>query len=208
MKLIKILGSKHFDGVSNRYGVFECEVCGKIIEWKLWSGLRKKSCGCARIKHDSVKSSRLCRVWRCMKFRCLDKKSPSYYRYGGRGITIYDKWFDFYVFKKWAFTNGYEVGLTIDRKDNDRNYDPGNCQFLTGYENNLKKSTTVLNIEMASEIRRVYNESDVIQTELSKKYGVSNRQISCIICNKTWVDENYIRKVRRTSGITPWVKSH
>jgi hypothetical protein len=63
-----------------------------------------------------------------------------YYRYGGRGIALCSEWKnDFLTFRSWAITNGYKPGLSIDRIDNDGNYEPSNCRFLTISENSKRK---------------------------------------------------------------------
>jgi len=75
--------------------------------------------------------------------RCYDEARQDYPRYGGRGITVCDEWFkDKESFIKWGEANGYEKGLHIDRKDNDGNYEPSNCRFITLKENNRNKRTS------------------------------------------------------------------
>lgn len=79
-------------------------------------------------------------IWQCMKRRCYYPKDICYNRYGGRGIAVCIEWKNSYqLFKTWAFLNGYQEGLTIDRLDNDGNYEPNNCQFLTMSENSKKR---------------------------------------------------------------------
>jgi len=76
----------------------------------------------------------LYRVWTEMKQRCSNKKYNSYKDYGGRGITVCDEWFDPKIFIEWCLSNGWKKGLFIDRRDNDGNYEPGNCRFITPKE--------------------------------------------------------------------------
>ena len=60
-------------------------------------------------------------------------------RYAGRGITVCDQWRKFSEFEKWALSNGWKRGLQIDRIDNDGNYEPSNCRFVTSKENNRNR---------------------------------------------------------------------
>lgn len=87
-----------------------------------------------------IKRIRKCYVH--MKDRCYNPKDKRYERYGGRGITICDEWLnDYSAFENWALSNGYSDDLTIDRIDNDGNYEPNNCRFVTVKENNNNRSS-------------------------------------------------------------------
>ena len=86
-------------------------------------------------KHGLTKHPLYC-VWHNMKTRCYNPKRKAYKYYGGRGITVCDEWlFDFEAFYTWAINNGYKKGLQIDRENNDKNYNPENCRFITPREN-------------------------------------------------------------------------
>jgi hypothetical protein len=80
-----------------------------------------------------------------MKQRCLNPRTKAFDRYGGRGITVCGEWLNFENFYAWAVSNGYKEGLTIERTDNDGNYEPGNCKFATMNEqSNNRKSNHLI----------------------------------------------------------------
>ena len=69
-----------------------------------------------------------------MKNRCSDASHSNYKYYGGRGITVCDEWQKFEPFYEWAMLNGYSDELSIDRINNDANYEPSNCRWATPKE--------------------------------------------------------------------------
>ena len=78
-----------------------------------------------------------------MKGRCYYECSKYYYNYGGRGIKICDEWLNsFQAFYDWAMANGYKDNLSIDRIDNNGNYEPSNCRWATREEPNVNKRGT------------------------------------------------------------------
>lgn len=129
----KSIGKKRTDAFANCI----CD-CGSQIYVRCYN-LRTgetKSCGCYQqtkfsislTKHGESKT-RLYRVWHGMLTRCLSN-GPYHDRYRGRGITVCSEWKSYVNFRDWAIGNGYEDGLSIERVNNDGNYEPNNCKWI------------------------------------------------------------------------------
>lgn len=121
-------------------------------------------------RHGLAKTA-LLTIWVNMKGRCLNKNNAKYHRYGGRGISICDAWLSSVGFVMWAKATGYETGMSLDRIDNDRGYEPENCQWVTRQANSRKKSTTKISFEDAKIIRKRL-EGGENEHDLAKEYGV------------------------------------
>ncbi len=85
-------------------------------------------------------------LWRryChMKNRCLNPNYHAFHRYGGRGISICPEWVSsFPEFYSWALSSGFRPDLELDRRDNNGNYTPENCRWVTRLENILNREIT------------------------------------------------------------------
>lgn len=113
--------------------------CGKetnVLTTNLTTN-RIKSCGCLKdqkliersTKHNQ-RHTKLYEVWKTMKQRCFNPNNKGYKNWGGRGIVVCNEWKDNYqAFYEWSMNNGYKEGLSIDRINNDGNYEPSNCRW-------------------------------------------------------------------------------
>jgi hypothetical protein len=75
-----------------------------------------------------------------MRARCRIPTATYFRRYGGRGISVCAEWASFEAFRDWALASGYADDLEIDRRDNDGDYTPENCRWVTHVENSRNRS--------------------------------------------------------------------
>lgn len=81
-----------------------------------------------------VKKGNIYSRWSNIKARCYNPNHKDYKNYGGRGIIMCEQWKDYNTFVDWHIDN-YIEGYEIDRVDNNGNYEPSNCRFVTKTEN-------------------------------------------------------------------------
>lgn len=152
-KFNKLLAVKELEIVDGqRYYLFRCD-CGNEVERKLKEvrGEKLKSCGCGEgnftthHKTHGLSKTRLYGIHKGMTRRCYNKKDNSYKSYGGRGISICREWqgeAGLINFTNWALNNGYKDSLSIDRINNDGNYEPSNCRWtdVVSQQNNTSQN--------------------------------------------------------------------
>ena len=104
-----------------------------------------------------------------MKKRCESHNDKRYCDYGGRGIKVCEEWHNFINFYNWAIQNGYSEDLTIDRIDNNGNYEPSNCRWSTNKEQANNRRTNI-NITIGNTTKTMTEWCDIFNLE----YNVVN----------------------------------
>ena len=164
--------------------------CGEeiITRFSALKNGQAKSCNCLRDEMAKISQKKtftthglskhpLFRRLADMKTRCYNKKSKSYKDYGGRGISICLKWRNETIsFYNWAMANGYKKGLQIDRINNNGNYTPSNCRWITKREQSRnRRSNNWLE----------YNGKRMLITDWAKEFNISSSCISQLLKNKS-----------------------
>ena len=187
------------DKRKNGYIVYKCKCykCGKVVDKTLKHLCRRKkqgfsnmTCGCYDRKHNhlyknGLSNTRLRHIYDDMKARCYNKNIIAYKNYGGRGITMCDEWKNnFETFYNWAMQNGYNERLTIDRINNNGNYEPKNCRWTTMLEQvKNRRNTTLI----------TYNNKTQTIKEWAKEYDIELTTLRTRI-NRGWDIERALKE--------------
>ena len=140
---LTVINNPNITKGGKRYWECECS-CGRVIlvptgNLKSGNSSQCRACGNKNRKtkprkHGETKT-RLYRIWTSMKSRCSNPVTINFHRYGGRGIKVCDEWEKSYEsFRDWALSSGYSDNLSLDRVDNDGDYEPDNCRWATRKE--------------------------------------------------------------------------
>lgn len=149
----------------------------------------------AKSEWDIYYNKRLWKIWQSMHERCEYKRHMHYDSYGGRGIKVCDEWDEYVPFAKWALKNGYSETLTLDRIDNDGNYMPKNCRWVTVKAQMNNKRTN----------RRLeYLSKTYTLTELSEYVGINKTTLRERLETGMSVEEAVNKPIRkRKRGFRP-----
>ena len=157
----------------NGQRMWSCKcTCGKVctINHGNLTQRRSKSClNCRKthFNHGLADKHILYSTWKSMNSRCNNPNVKHYYRYGGRGIKVCEKWKNFKVFIDDMFPT-YQAGKTLDRVDNDKGYSKENCKWSTISEQNNNQAKC---------LKLEYNGNIYTEAELARYTGVSRTTI-------------------------------
>lgn len=141
--------------------------CGKetIVRGSAIKSGHSKSCGCGISVRSKIPfkqrlaGSEIYQRWSRMKQRCCNPNTKSWPYYGGRGIRVCERWLKFENFHADMFST-FKKGMEIDRRDNNGNYEPGNCRWVTHAENsNNRRSNRIIKIEGVSKTITEWSET-------------------------------------------------
>ncbi len=190
--LLTVLGETQRDDRRRRVWKCRCD-CGvtcDVLGAYIRSGDRR-SCGCLA-RHNNLqhghamkgdRSSVTYYAWVNMRNRCERPTTPYYHRYGGRGIRVCERWGTFANFL--ADTGEKPPGMTLDRIDNDRGYEPGNVRWATPAEQAQKRRTSAITAEQVIEVRRRVANGEP-QATVARHIGVSTNVVNSVVKRKTW----------------------
>ena len=193
-KVIEDLGLRYRHAKSTRkirYAKVKCIECSNVYEGEYQSFKSfHRRCECKHIHTPvfTVERKRIYKIFHGMESRCNNKSGKNYNSYGARGIKISSEWPSYKEFYEWAMKNGYAPNLTIDRINNDGNYEPSNCRWATPKEQARNKSNTI-SVETVKKIKKLLNEGYTHHV-IADMVKTTNHRVSLISRGASWVDIN------------------
>lgn len=150
-----------------------------------------RSCGCLRNDNKAsvthgMRYTTEYSIWENMLKRCRNPRNKRYKSYGGRGISVCDRWLDFKNF--FSDMGNRPHGLTLDRIDVNGNYEPTNCRWATRAQQAQNTTKTKLSQEKAADIRALRARGETYAS-LAKMFDVSEGSIGFVLSFQQWKPE-------------------
>lgn len=176
-----------------KYRLWKCRCdCGKstVVDGASLRTGNTRSCGCLMLsvntQHGHAGNGRMSstyKTWVSIRERCRNTRSKHYQKYGGRGIKVCDRW---QTFDNFLADMGERPSdkSSIDRINNNGNYEPGNCRWATPKEQARNTRATKLTELAAAQIRAL--PPSVSTNNIAQCLGVSFNAIHCCRTGKTW----------------------
>ena len=208
LTVIKLYGK---DKNYHRLWLCQCN-CGNTTIAHLGTLLNghKKSCGCKPRSHitHNMSKTRFHKIWKGIKYRCINKNNIAYKYYGGRGIKICDRWLKFKNFRDDMYQSYLEhvkqfgeKNTTIERKNNNGNYELNNpCVWATKKEQGNNRKTNHLltfngqTLTIAQWGKKLNINSHIICSRINE-YGWSTDQALSIPVRKRKSKISYIQSI-------------
>ena len=127
------------------------------------------------------------RTWFGVIYRCHNEKAPQYQRYGGRGITVCERWRNSFEAFLADMKNAPSAAHSIERIDNDKGYEPSNCRWATSAEQSRNVSTNVLTTRLVATIKRRLAAGEGA-AGIAAELGVHYNTIYSVKAGKSWSD--------------------
>jgi|APGre2960657404_1045060.scaffolds.fasta_scaffold18917_2 hypothetical protein len=157
-----------------------------------------KSCGCYKIEKvisdntvHNLTHNPFYRSWHSVKQRCTNSKNKLWHRYGGRGIKLFDAWVDdpkAFIEYVSNLDNARKDGMSIDRIDNDGNYEPGNIKWSNKQEQGRNTSFVKINMDVANCIRE--NKKDGMKIKnIAANHNISISIVKNVLYGNSWKND-------------------
>lgn len=182
---------------TNKWGtrMWECLCdCGKTVlrpSGRL-NNEAVRSCGCyqrdllsAQRAIHKESHTRLHNIWLGMQNRCNNPRSPGYRLWGGKGVRVCEEWSEYVSFRDWALSSGYAENLSIDRIDVNGNYEPLNCRWATGKEQNNNRGEYNRVLEFGGKRRTL--------AEWADELGINHKTLYSRIVQYGWDVETALK---------------
>lgn len=173
---------------NGRRAIFRCK-CGNIFEAMLSKVVagRAKGCGCGNVKHgqrrgvkNGIKTASEYMAWVAISSRCYNTLGPDYMNYGGRGISVCDRWFNSFDHFLSDMGKRPSAKHSLDRIDVNGDYEPSNCRWATSAEQAKNKRNNIF---------LTYKSETKLLMDFAHEYGISWQTLYMRIFSLKWSTE-------------------